>query len=172
MTGNVPFVIIGEDYGMSRNMGYVIILLTVILSAGLMGCTKTNEPVADGNTTITSDFVMMKASYSPGGEMTEEEWERDRQNYQIISSGDVIDKNDKKITLSTEDYEKVLGYYSKFCKGKVKSKKIDAQDYSSYSISVYDGDKEYKYFSDGSEQSEAVEDIFDIISPYFKESKE
>ena len=43
MTGNVPFVIIGEDYGMSRNMGYVIILLTVILSAGLMGVNKTRQ---------------------------------------------------------------------------------------------------------------------------------
>ena len=111
----------------------------------------------------------MRASYSPGGELTEEEWESARENYQIFSSGYVIDKNDSKVKLSDDDFDKIADYYSKFCSGKVKGKKNDALDYSSYGITVYDKDKEFRVSSDGSEQSESVEDIFRIIYPYFAE---
>ncbi len=145
------------------------VTVSLILSVSIIGCNKTGDPKADGDTTVTSDFLMMEAYYSPGGEITEEERERLWEKYRIFSTGEVVDKNDRKIKLTDKDFDNISDCYRKFCKGKVKSKKIDAQDCSSYDITVYDKDREYVFSSDGSEQSESVEDIFGIISPYFAE---
>ena len=126
-------------------------------------------PVGDGNTTVSNEWIIMKAYYYPGGAMTEEEFENGKDVYTITSEGEVTNKDGEIIWLKGTDLDDIARLHTKFIKGKVKEHKRLICDYPSFVVTAYENGKEEEYTSDANQQCDEVEKVFEIISSYYSE---
>ena len=122
-----------------------------------------------GDTTISFDMLIMTANYAPGGEMTLEDYENAKAEYKIYYSGKVTDENGESVKLSEEDMDRIMELYTLLCTENLEVTNTDACDYPDYQINVYQKNAEYVCRSNGMQQSEVVEEVFDIVWPYFNE---
>ena len=158
-------------------MRKILVVLLAVLMLSVTGCTNTvdntptEEPVADGNTTISQERLLFEAIEYPGGAISQEDFDSKIITYYITSEGKVTkqyaDGTKERIRLKDEDVPTIYTLWDDFIANNVEINEGLICDYPSYDLIVYDKDGNKTTFeSNANSQCESVEEVFRIMWSY------
>ena len=152
-------------------MRKIIIALLSVLILTITGCNNniatnpiTEEPKADGNTTITQEMLLFEA-------VSHEEFNSKIVTYFITSEGKVTkeyeDGTTERFSLKDEDVLTIHSLWEDFNTNNVEITEGLVFDYPSYKLIVYNEDgNETTFESNANSQCEKVEEVFGILWTY------
>jgi len=163
-------------------MRKIFIVLLSVLMLAITGCTNmitntpTEEPKADGDTTITQERLLFEATEYPGGAMSQEDFDSKIITYYITSEGKVTkqyaDGNKEIIRLKDKDVSIIYTLWNDFNTNNVEIDDGLICDYPSYDLIVYDEDGNKTTFeSNANSQCEKVEEVFRMLWTYEEEGE-
>ena len=133
--------------------------------------------IANKNNNINSELfdengedLIFSIQYQPGGSMTQEDFENGCRTYDIYNSKKIkIEKNNKKVDVSDNDYNKLYSFYEKVCNDEIKEVDVMGDDMPSYVVIGYEKNgKEHKYISNSNKNIVELSDIMTLIREYVK----
>ena len=133
--------------------------------------------IANKNNNINSELfnengedLIFSIQYQPGGSMTQEDFENGCRTYDIYNSKKIkIEKNNKEVDVSDNDYNKLYSFYEKVCNDEIKEVDVMGDDMPSYVVIGYEKNgKEHKYISNSNKNIVELSDIMTLIREYVK----
>lgn len=133
--------------------------------------------IANENNNINSELfdengedLIFSIQYQPGGSMTQEDFENGCRTYDIYNSKKIkIEKNNKEVDVSDNDYNKLYSFYEKVCNDEIKEVDVMGDDMPSYVVIGYEKNgKEHKYISNSNKNIVELSDIMTLIREYVK----
>ena len=133
--------------------------------------------IANKNNNINSELfnengedLIFSIQYQPGGSMTQEDFENGCRTYDIYNSKKIkIEKNNKEVDVSDNDYNKLYSFYEKVCNDEIKEVDVMGDDMPSYVVIGYEKNgKEHKYISNSNKNIVELSDVMTLIREYVK----
>ena len=155
-----------------KKLGLLLALsITMLTACSQVEPTEPSKPVeiehptVDGNTTIYQDGPIMEVAIYPGGDMSQEDFDRKTDKYTILMTGKICNnKTNKTYKMSEEDMRELLNCYEKLENGEYTETESSDCDAPYYEITISNNDD---VFGSGTvKHIDEVDKIVEIIYSY------
>ena len=164
--------------------GIAVFMAALVISCSAV-CVSCTEREVTGTVSVADDVyempdtdalkknegVMVTFTRTPGGDMTQEEFEAKTDRYTVYFSGEMaLSNSDRKVQLSDKDYKKVAEFADKLCKGKLpEPESANGGDMPSFSADAYDTSGAHYHLNlPNGDSLKEYSEVYTLVRSYFE----